>query len=177
MKEGRQDGTDGRGRGKEEEDEGASEEERKEGRRSGNLFARTRNWFWFSFSGWTDGGPAARRAAAAAIIERGIHAFCRVARRRRRPRTPYGRCINSAFLPHCCCHYIHSRRRWSHPRIVVLRLCGPTDRHGSKRAAPVQFATSCTVELPIQRRAGRGGGDGQRGAARAGKDGRRADGD
>ena len=33
MKEGRQDGTDGRGRGKEEEDEGASEEERKEGRR------------------------------------------------------------------------------------------------------------------------------------------------
>ena len=27
----------------------------KEGRRSGNLFARTRNWFWFSFYGWTDG--------------------------------------------------------------------------------------------------------------------------
>ena len=62
-------------------------------------------------------GPAARRAAAAAIIERGIHAFL--------PRctptlTPtYGRCINSAFLPRCRCHYIHSRRRRSHRRPIT----------------------------------------------------------
>ena len=67
--------TDAGGGKKKKMKERARRKGRKEGRRSGNLFARTRNWFWFSFSGWTDGGPAARRAAAAAIIERGIHAF------------------------------------------------------------------------------------------------------
>lgn len=46
-----------------EEDEGEGEGRR----RSGNLFAQPRNWFWFSLSNWP--------AAAAAIIERGIHAF------------------------------------------------------------------------------------------------------
>ena len=61
--------TDAGGGKKKKMKERARRKGRKEGGRSGNLFARTRNWFWFSFSGWTDG----RRLAG---LWRGERAGC-----------------------------------------------------------------------------------------------------
>ena len=163
--------TDAGGGKKKKMKERARRKGRKEGRKEGGvaicLLGPGIGFGFRSPAGRTDGGwracggasgPAARRAAAAAIIERGIHAFL--------PRctptsTPtYGRC--RLFCPAAA---VITSTRVAGGRTVVLLLRRPTDRAAPKGAALVQFATSCTVELAIQRRAWRGGGDGQRGSS------------
>ena len=132
--------TDAGGGKKKKMKERARRKGRKEGRKEGGvaicLLGPGIGFGFRSPAGRTDGGwracggasgPAARRAAAAAIIERGIHAFL--------PRctptsTPtYGRC--RLFCPAAA---VITSTRVAGGRTVVLLLRRPTDRAAPKDA-------------------------------------------